>query len=129
MCRNFRPRWWTTALYGHLPSATNLRRLCFYTCLSVHGGGGLPQYMLGYHHPSPPGADTANLPPRSRHRHPPGSRHPPPSRRLLLRTVCILLECILVMCNFELIQKKISYSAVTFKAILDNYLPNIAKYS
>ena len=32
-------------------------RLCFYTCLSVHGGGGLPQCMLGYHpYPPPPGA-------------------------------------------------------------------------
>ena len=42
-------------------------------------GGCLPQCMLGY---TPP-ADT------------PLGRHPPPSRRLLLRTVRILLECIL----------------------------------
>ena len=71
-----------------LPSATKLRRLCFYTCVCPRGGGGLPQCrglpqcMLGYHH------------------HPPRTRHPrdqaPPSRRLLLRTVRILLECILV---------------------------------
>ena len=26
----------------------SLRRLCFYKCLSVHGGGCLPQCMLGY---------------------------------------------------------------------------------
>ena len=32
----------------------------------------------------------------TRKRHPPPSRHPSPGRRLLLRTVCILLECILV---------------------------------
>ena len=66
-----------------LPSATKLRRLCFYRHLSVHTGlGCLPQCMLGYHipwsrhpleqtspwsrHPlgqTPPGADT----PQSRH--------------------------------------------------------------
>ena len=48
----------------------------------------LPQCMLGY----PPGADT---PPRA---------DTPPSRRLLLRTVRILLECILVICNGLLIE-------------------------
>ena len=149
-----------------LPSATKLRRLCFYRRLSVHGGewGCLPQCMLGYHTPqeqtpNPPGADTPlrsrhtpwsrhppeqtppqeQTPPRSRHplgedtpradtppgadtpdtpaplgadtpspsRHPlgsrpPGSRPPPreqtprPEIRPLLRTVRILLECILV---------------------------------
>ena len=33
----------------------SLRRLCFYTCLSFcpWEGGGLPQYMLGYHPPRP----------------------------------------------------------------------------
>ena len=52
-----------------LTSATKLRRLCFYTCLSVHRGG-LPQCILGYHllpqeqapptpgSRQPPGADT-----------------------------------------------------------------------
>ena len=35
-----------------LPSATKLRRLCFYSCLSVHGRG-LPQCMLGCHPPLP----------------------------------------------------------------------------
>ena len=47
-------------------------------CQSFCSQGGLPQCMLGYH--------------------PPGTRHTPspPSRRLLLRTVRILLECILI---------------------------------
>ena len=74
-----------------LPSATKLRRLCFYTCLSFCPQGDLPQCMLGYPPGSwhPPGADT-----------PPGSK--PPPGRLLLRTVCILLECILFFsCRFE----------------------------
>ena len=55
-------------------------RLCFYTCGChfVHGGGGLPQCMLGYHPPSPaadtpPKEQTPSSPP------PPGSRHPPDS--------------------------------------------------
>ena len=52
-----------------LPSAT---KLCFYTCVSVHGGGGVPGRV-------------------------------PPRRRLLLRTVRILLECIPVcVCGFRL---------------------------
>ena len=84
-----------------LPSATKLRRLCFYTCTSVHGG--LPQCILGYqtppHHWSrhplleqalhPPGAGTPlwDQTPRSRHPPgpdplgagtPPGTRPPPP---------------------------------------------------
>ena len=73
---------------AYLPSATKLRRLCFYTCLSVHGGG-QPQCMLVYHprEQAPPGT-----------RHPPQDQAPPlpKNRRLLLRTVRILLECILV---------------------------------
>ena len=121
---------WTALPPGKifLPSATKLRRLCcFYTCLSFcsRGGGGLPQYMLGYHpqthspprtkHPPPirpPGADppgTRHPPPREQTPHRPwdqapslGTRHtppdqaPPPKRRLLLWAVRILLECILV---------------------------------
>ena len=91
-----------------LPSTNEVaERLCFYTCLSFcpqRGGRCLPQCMLGYTPPgqTPPPADTpwANTP---LCRHPPPQadtpspgRHPP-SRRLLLRTVRILLECILVL--------------------------------
>ena len=66
-----------------LPSATKLQRLCFYTCISVHKGG-VP----------------AQVPPRTRYL--PCTRYPlgpgtPPSRRLLLRTVRILLEGIIVI--------------------------------
>ena len=73
-------------------------RVCFYgpqrscegyvftpVCHSVHRGGGLPQCMLGY---PPPGPHTPG----------PGTPHlevTPPSRRLLLLTARILLECIL----------------------------------
>ena len=118
-----------------LPSATKLRRLCFYTCLSVHRGStwaGTPRDQV---HPQGPGT-----PPRTRYTpwdqvhppgpgtppqnqvpptpwdqvhppgpdttprdqvHPPGTQYtPPPRRRLLLRTVRILLECILVFICF-----------------------------
>ena len=62
-----------------LPAATKLGQGNVFTgvCDSVHGGGGLPQCMLGYH--LPPGPD----PPGSRHPTPPGTRpsweqtHPP----------------------------------------------------
>ena len=30
-----------------LPSATKLWRLCFYRCVSVHGGGGIPACLAG----------------------------------------------------------------------------------
>ena len=155
-----------------LPSATKLRRLCFYRHLSVHRGEGVSASMHGgIPHPpeqtppradtqeqtppwsrQPPGADTppkqtppleqttpwsrhppqsrplprADPPeqthppaeqtsrsrppqeqtPQSRHpprradtpqsRHPPEQTPPPPEIRPLLRTVRILLECILV---------------------------------
>ena len=84
-----------------LPSATKLRRLCFYTCLSVilFTGGGvcLSACWDATATPwdQPPG--TRHPPPRpgtSQTRHPRGED--PPSRRLLLRTVRILLEYILV---------------------------------
>ena len=81
-----------------LTSATKLRQGNGFTpvCHSVHGGC-LPQCMLGYTPPqtdtppgqTPPWADT-----------PLGQTPPPlPSRRLLQRTVRILLECILVFFN------------------------------
>ena len=60
-------------------------------CLST--GGGLPQCMLGYHLP---GSRHTPL----EHTHP--EQTPPhTSRRLLLQTVHILLQCILV-CNVPL---------------------------
>ena len=63
-----------------LPSATKLRRLCFYRRLSVHSGGWgwgcLPQCMLGYHTP-PEQTPPEQMPPGSRHTHLPGSRQPP----------------------------------------------------
>ena len=93
-----------------LPSATKLRRLCFYTCLSVHRGvclsardttpPGADTPLGSRHHPPPPTVGTfpgADLPPEQA---PPWKQTPrdqaPPTRRLLLRTVRILLECILV---------------------------------
>ena len=143
-----------------LPSATKLRRLCFYRRLSVHSGGWgwgcLPQCMLGYHTPPPEQTPPEQMPPGSRHTHLPGSRQPPweqtppppgeqtpprgadtpgsrdppeqtppgsrcppgadtpreqmppreqapppPEIRSLLRTVRILLECILVLSSFH----------------------------
>ena len=99
-----------------LPSATKLRRLCFYRRLSVHRGGGwgcLPQCMLAYHTPreqTPLGADTPReqtppleqTPPRAddpleQTPLPPSRYPPPPEIRSLLRTIRILLECILVL--------------------------------
>ena len=64
--------------------------------------GGLPQCMLGYH---PPGAEppAPGIPPGPGTPLPPGRGTPhgtrPPSRRPLLQTVRILLECILVKAN------------------------------
>ena len=49
-----------------LPSATKLRRLCFYTCLSVHRGEYLGRYPpWDQVHPPGPGTD------------PPGTRYTP----------------------------------------------------
>ena len=72
-----------------LPSATKLRRLCFYKCLSFCPQGGVSALV------------HALIPPTPGSRHPPGAGHSPweqtsPPRRLLLWTVRILLECILV---------------------------------
>ena len=93
-------------------------------CLSTGGGGVSASVHAGIPHPpreqTPPGCrhpTGADMPPGSRHppgsrpplggadtprsRHPPGANTPhgsrhPPKRRPLLRTVRILLECILV---------------------------------
>ena len=75
-------------------------------------GGGVPGQVPPRNQVHPPGLGT---PPRSgtprqvppgqvhpRQVHPPGQVHPPSSRRLLLRTVRILLECILVTCTLTL---------------------------
>ena len=69
-----------------LPSATKLRRLCFYTCLSFcsQGGRGLCLSACWDTNPTqtrhPPGSrhpPREQTPPQTRH--PPRSRHPPPA--------------------------------------------------
>ena len=61
-----------------LPSATKLRRLCFYTCLSVHGGGctwaGIPPRQVPlWDQVHPPGPGT---PPWDQVHHPQGRYTP-----------------------------------------------------
>ena len=117
-----------------LPSATKLRRLCFYTCLSVilFGGGAIQHALQVVSHPSMPcsrgcvcypsmhcrlypsmpwsegvcpgggacfgGACSRGVPAPGGCLLPGMCGDPPPeSGRLLLRTVRILLECILVV--------------------------------
>ena len=69
---------------GLLSSATKLRKLCFYTCLSVHRvGGGV--CLSACWDTTPPGAGTfqTRYPPEQtlpREQAPPGSRHPPRTR-------------------------------------------------
>ena len=84
-----------------LPSAMKFRRFCFYTCLSVHREWGCIPTCTEADTPrsTPPGA-----PPRSTlsgadtpRADTPQGQTPPQERRLLLRTVCILLECIFVI--------------------------------
>ena len=83
-----------------LPSTMKLQRLCFNTCLSVIlFMGGSASVHAGIPAPRPdtprPGTPLGpGTPPGTRH--PSGTRHLPPCRRLLLRTLRILLECILV---------------------------------
>ena len=104
-----------------LPSATKLRRFCFYRCLST--GGGYPSMPCRWY-PSMPCSRSLGVV-LSQHALQVVFQHalqqvsrgvsawrrgacsggvcswgvwrPPESRRLLLQTVCILLECILVM--------------------------------
>ena len=116
-----------------LPSATKLRRLCFYTCLSFCSQGssasmhaGIPP--PGSRHPppldqAPPGA--GNPSPGSRHppeqappptrqppeqtppqtRHPPRSRHPPSRDGYCCGRYASYLECILVIiCTFSFLR-------------------------
>ena len=74
---------------------------------SVHRG--VSQHAMGQTHPpdqrQTPPRDQKQTP-RTKSRHPRDQKqtHPPPTkgRRLLLRTVCILLECILVLFTFFL---------------------------
>ena len=103
----------------YLPSATKLRKLCFYTCLSVilFTGGGLYQCMLGYHSPRTRHPQTrppwGQAPPRAGTPWGPGTP-PPTTRRLLLRTVRILLECILVLKSHSYLKKRntVNYNSV-----------------
>ena len=89
---NYCVNYWLNNEVNLLPSATRLRRLCFYTCLSVHRGVWGSTWAG-----TPP--DQAHTPPG---KHPPlgittpGKHILPPRRRLTLQTVRILLECILV---------------------------------
>ena len=82
--------------YYRLGLETKLRKGNVFTsvCQSFCSQGGLPQCMLGYNTP------RQTHPPRQTPGHDPSCADTPwvdtPSRRLLLRTVCILLECILV---------------------------------
>ena len=65
----------------------SLRRLCFYTCLSVHRGGLQAYTQGGGWGPHRGGVSQHAL----------RQTPPTPSRRLLLRVVRILLECLLVI--------------------------------
>ena len=60
----------TYVIQAFLPSATKLRRFCFYSCLSVHSGGSA-SVQVGIPIP-PPGPGTP-----LRTRHPSRTRHPP----------------------------------------------------
>ena len=74
----------------------SLRRLCFYTCLSVHRGEYLDRYNPGQVHPLGPGT------PRSRRplpeQTPSGAVHVGRYGQQAKRAVRFLLECILVFC-------------------------------
>ena len=98
-CKPFLPTFLTLYDYRKtllLPSATVVaQRLCFHRCLSVHGGWCTPP--LAGRHPQP---------------------HPTPSRRLLQRTVCILLECILISVIFPtLIERFLNVDTAPLLAI------------
>ena len=67
--------------------------------------------------PHPPGSTHTHTPPPGAH--PPGST--PPGRRLTLRTVRILLECILV--EFYIHKKGLNICAVFYKLKRPEYLP------
>ena len=97
----------------------SLRRLCFYTCLSVHGGGGvvsqhaLQQIWGGWYlsmpcrfpgpHPRGGGVEGSGRGGLQAHTQGvciPDCTEADPPRRLLLQAVRILLECILVYMTY-----------------------------
>ena len=92
-----------------LPSATKLARLWFYKCLSVHrvgwGWGSAPGGCLVlWGVPGPGGCPVLGVPGI-----PACTEAGTPERRLLLRTVRILLECILVNGSNRLLLSRCSY--------------------
>ena len=101
---NWSNQTWFRIFIAHKRS---LRRLCFYRCLSVHGGGVSKPRPRGCPGPSPGGLSRPRPGGGVSRRRPGGClprggpTPPPPSRRLLLRTVRILLECILVFRKFK----------------------------
>ena len=92
----------TVLMASYLPSATKLRRLCFYTCLSFCSHGGV--CLSACWDTIPPDQAPPARPGTPLDQAPPGPGSPPREQRLLLlRTVRILLECILVrMLSFQL---------------------------
>ena len=90
-----------------LPSATKLRKLCFYRRVSFRRGLSASVHAKIPHPPRsrppgnrPPRADTPSPPTADTHTHPEQTPPSPRERRPLLRTVRILLECILVLQSF-----------------------------
>ena len=79
-----------------LPSATKLRRLCFYRCVSVHRGvpgpgGSAPRGCLVSGGMPGPGGGWVGIPACTEADPLPREKQP------LMRTIRILLECILVL--------------------------------
>ena len=72
---NYCVNYWLNNEASLLPSATRLRRLCFYTCLSVHRGGGAGGY-LGRHTPRTRHTPLGSTLPRESQS--PGKHTPPP---------------------------------------------------
>ena len=117
---------------SHIFTVRNeVAKVMFFTCVCPHGRGCLPQCMLGYH---PPGADPEQTSPEQT----PPRADTPPERRPLLRTVRILLECILVIkrtylfCLIELFMNLNDHIFCIYHKIKNsiftcNYMLNIAR--